>query len=213
MEKYTQEVACPICGQMHKIEYHPFTTLFLDAMPFVPMNQIMKMMAFCTTCGWAYFIKDLTPIDAVNILRSAEYKQVLQTQYRDETEKKLHLFDAIYHMPYMPAYYAHYYQEVGDNETASTWLRHMVNDILNERDVKPLEIEKHQLEHCKLTDVLAFYPDVKLVDLYRRLGDEDNALRQIASLRAQEYHAEPVTLMEYLACQEALIKAHNYNLL
>ncbi|MBQ8805953.1 MAG: hypothetical protein IJZ68_05670 [Bacteroidaceae bacterium] len=212
MVKYTKEVACPICGQLHTLEYQPFTTLFLDAMPFVTMEQTMKMMALCTTCGWAYFIKDLEPINAVSILQGPEYQQVLHAEYRDETEKKLHLFEAIYHMPYMPAYYAHYYQEVGDRDKAVKWLRKMVDDVLDEKDVKPLEIEKHQFEHCPMSDVLAFYPDIKLVDLYRRLGDVPKTTQHIAYLRSQQHEAPPTALMEYLTYQETLLKQHNYNL-
>ena len=53
------------------------------------------------------------------------------------------------------------------------------------------------------------HPEVRLVDIYRQMGEWEKANTQIASLRNREYFEHPSEMFEYLALEEKLIKRHD----
>ena len=71
------------------IEVNDDNRCFLDGVPYQTMESMMKMVALCTNCGVLYTTSKLySHIDEPAAWRSEEYKQAIQREYRDITEKK-----------------------------------------------------------------------------------------------------------------------------
>ena len=205
-----KQYKCPICKQKHMIEAEDDNRCYLDGVPFQAMETMMKMTAFCENCGILYTTSPLySHIDEHASWRSEEYKQAVQREYRDITEKKLHLFEAMYHPMYMPLYYAHYYHEVCDMEQERKWLNIAIQNIETGEDDEDYNFDGLDFAAYPVQGIFALTPDLRLIDLYRRIGDFDKACQQIAAIKCTPEYECDNALMQYIEYQEALIADHN----
>jgi transcription elongation factor Elf1 len=207
---YSKKYKCPVCGRPHMIEVEDGVGCYLDGVPAQSMESMMKMVALCTNCGVLYTTSKLyAHIDEPAAWRSEEYKQAVQREYRDITEKKLHLFEAIYHPMYMPLYYAHYYHEVGDMEQERKWLNIAIQHIETGEDDEEYNFDGLDFTAYHVQGMFALTPDLRLIDLCRRIGDFDKACQQIATIKCTPEYECDNALMQYIEYQEALIADHN----
>jgi transcription elongation factor Elf1 len=207
---YSKKYKCPVCGRPHMIEVEDGVGCYLDGVPAQSMESMMKMVALCTNCGVLYTTSKLyAHIDEPAAWRSEEYKQAVQREYRDITEKKLHLFEAIYHPMYMPLYYAHYYHEVGDMEQERKWLNIAIQHIETGEDDEEYNFDGLDFTAYHVQGMFALTPDLRLIDLCRRIGDFDKACQQIAIIKCTPEYECDNALMQYIEYQEALIADHN----
>jgi transcription elongation factor Elf1 len=207
---YSKKYKCPVCGRPHMIEVEDGVGCYLDGVPAQSMESMMKMVALCTNCGVLYTTSKLyAHIDEPAAWRSEEYKQAVQREYRDITEKKLHLFEAIYHPMYMPLYYAHYYHEVGDMEQERKWLNIAIQNIETGEDDEEYNFDGLDFTAYHVQGMFALTPDLRLIDLCRRIGEFDKACQQIATIKCTPEYECDNALMQYIEYQEALIADHN----
>ena len=210
---YSKKYKCPICGRPHTLEVTDDVGCFLDGVPYQTMESMMKMVALCENCGVLYTTSKFDAnVDEQTAWRSEEYQQAYQASYRDMTEKKLALFDAMYHPTYMPLYYAHYYREVGDAEQESRWLSTAIANIESGADEEEYNMDGMDFVAYHIQGVFHLTPEVRVVDLYRRAGEYDKALQHIAQLKCTPEYEMDNALMQYIEYQEMLLASQNTNL-
>lgn len=206
---YSKKYKCPVCGRPHMIEVEDSVGCYLDGVPAQSMESMMKMVALCTNCGVLYTTSKLySHIDESTAWRSEEYKQAVQREYRDITEKKLHLFEAMYHPMYMPLYYAHYYHEVGDMEQERKWLNIAIQNLETGEDDEEYNFDGLDFAAYHVQGIFVLTPDLRLIDLYRRIGEFDKACQQIAAIKCTPEYECDNALMQYIEYQESLIAEH-----
>lgn len=203
------EITCPNCGRTHKVDTTYYHGVYLNGMPKIRMDAFMAMTVICP-CGLLVAAKEFCGVNTKECLSTEAYQTALNATYDSEAEKKLALFDALYHFPQMEMYYTQYYDELGDTNRRNLHLERAVQRILNSTDEQDYLINGDEMYGMKHTYALVLTPERRLIDLYRCLGRFDEAQKQIKKLRkdsdTEEYQA-------YLKLEASLVKAKNSTIL
>jgi hypothetical protein len=199
------EITCPNCGAIHTVELHEINAFYLDGMHDLSVSNFVKAMALCN-CGLLCVAGTTPEVNPVIKMKSSGYQKALRASYNSTVEQKLALFDALYYLQGKPLYYAHYYDEIGENVKRQQVLLEAINNIINGLDVASYVITDVNMLSSETEKDLILFPELRLIDMYRCTGQFDEALQQIQTIRKQ-YGKNFAT--KYLNTEERLIKKKN----
>lgn len=202
---------CPHCGTEHEMEYTADTKFYLNGFPKTPVANLMKTVALCTKCGLVYLAQN-TYSDTALVLNNPDYQAAAAQEYVSDIEQKLHLLYSLNIYQWVPAYFSAYYHETNQEAKMREWLTKEAENVLTGQDTMYQNVtECNARGACSMPAFKRFEgqfilsPELRLVDIYRRLGKFEDALDVIQRLRAKKYGKTPYTLFEYLDVQEHLI--------
>lgn len=193
---------CPHCRKEHKVQYHQVKEYYLDGTP-KDLEGALSMSVICD-CGCVCqesYIFDCQQWS--ELISQPEHQVILSGNYGD-VERKIRI------MLLYPGVYG----------VRDVWLTHVGSNKENHDALLSAIPRIESLSPCVVdTDVLGCYlpqfkwkwpflitKDMKLADMYRRVGDFDkasNLLRHIA------HNANDKYTQEYVALQRMLIDQQN----
>ncbi len=197
----TAVVACDHCHKEHTLPFYQFKWC-LDGTPKIPITQRLQSFHICD-CGMLVTGETLP----THVLKLPEYQQALQ--HTDINLRKLGALYCITHDESIWLWYAHYFDEQNNHETAQHYLAKAIDAINNNTDRKTIQIFPGDFDGVKLEDVFDLQPQDRLVDLYRQTKQWELASQLIDSLRTQSYLIPPHERFAFLKREEKLICAHD----
>ncbi len=191
-----QMMPCPKCGTMHKVVHWVDTYHYLDGMYQLGLEKWAQRYVICTSCGTLYgrgLAVSQEKVACQNVSEMSHAERVLLTLIDDDAysaplwEQRLpHVYAGIQHDKYLNA------------------LQKVAQNILSgkESPMRLRECGKLQWQY----GYLMMYPEVRLVDIYRQMGEWQKANEQIRMLRRTMHTDTPDELKEYLKLEESLIQ-------
>ena len=198
---------CPVCGKMHTLVEHPHQLVWLDGHPQLPMSEFLEQYAMCSECGCVYGVDASESTAMTQLVRSEHYQALRQADCDTPLKKLLCMNEYQWGFGNIPLLLAHYYDEIGDHDKTNDALRQAADAIGSSRFSDTRTIYTGETRQFKIIQSLMLQPELYLVDIYRRAGQFESAVNKIAELRARTYFGKPTNIMNYLACEEDLIKA------
>lgn len=192
--------SCPNCGKMNSAPVRTVKTHFLDGTP-RDLEAFLSGHPICS-CGCVCEKDMLTRNNNITeVINSAEYQSILHGNY-DEVEKKLRL------MSFFPDWYgctSVFLTHVHDNaETIKSAIAEL-KEMMSKYPLKKLR-RTVPCEHLFAGTCHGYFiitAEMQLADMYRRIGDFDNARACLDNVWQQNPDSLPTN--EYIATQHQLI--------
>ena len=212
MKIYSKEMECPMCGKPHALVLHEHDSFYMDGVPAISMEQLFAVQALCTECGFMYTHTPPKDVPVWDIWHSEEYQNIMRESCYDETERKMKLCMLFYDDPAMPLYFSHYYAEIGNREKECEWLKKAIQQIESGKDDATYFLDRMSLKNCSISYEFHILPEYRLLDMYRRLGNTEKALKYAEQLRNTPDVAT-YGLKTYIEAEENWIRAGNTNIM
>ncbi len=205
--KTTISKACPNCGKEHELTFYNIPHLYLDCSPALQMSKFTQRIVICTECGLVYFYEDEWLLNAEAAIAQPEYQTALNAEYVSEAEKKLVLLGLLYEFEFVPLYLAHLYRELKNTTKESEWLDVAIKNIQNGADAVCDAYPRHEFKNLHFDGELCISPEMRLVDLYRRTEQFENAKECADKLiKSLDDNPEDVPCQAYLQRELNLIQ-------
>ena len=201
-------VPCPYCGTVHQVTKWTNTYHCLDGVHQLPIDKWAQRYVVCTTCGLLYGKAHNPLVANPNIMDDSTYRHLSQSAEMSHEEKVVLMLiqEGTHTAPLWEKLLPRVYAD-NDREKYLEALRQVEKNILAHKESSTRMVECGKLRWQY--GAFGLHPEVRLVDIYRQMGEWEKANTQIASLRNREYFEHPSEMFEYLALEEKLIKRHD----
>lgn len=198
-------VPCPNCGTVHQVTKWTNTYHYLDGVHKIPIDKWAQRYVVCVKCGILYGKAHNPLVINPKVMENTAYRCLSQNTEMSHEEKVVLMLiqECAYNAPLWERLLPHVYAGK-DAEKYIQALCQVERNILTHKE-RPARLLECGSLHWKY-GWFGLYPEVRLIDIYRQMGEWEKAKQQIAYVRQKEYFEYPDQLFDYLKLENKLIK-------